>query len=168
MAPPLTQPSMEVDGAARSITMDDAVRPEPPPQVPPVEPELLSSAIFLFSEYLQHLAVEELEDDEVEEEDDEDASPINMRDVLDLFAEDLGTNVPVTLNLYMRVTALYRLLAASPSLARMAAADLEGSGGLSEDALIAFARLDVQVRRTETGIVAEFNARDVRDALTSA
>ena len=147
--------------------MDDAVRPEPPPQVPPVEPELLSSAIFLFSEYLQRLAVDELEDDEAEEEDDEDASPINMRDVLDLFAEDLGTSVPVTLNLYMRVTALYRLLAASPSLARMAAADLEGGGGLSEDALIAFARLDVQVRRTETGIVAEFNARDVRDALTS-
>ena len=66
-----------------------------------------------------------------------------------------------------RLTALYRLLAASPSLARMAAVDPEGGGGLNEDALLAFARLDVQVRRTETGVVAEFNARDVRDALTS-
>lgn len=149
--------------------MDDAVRPEPPPHVPPVEPELLSSATFLFSEYLQRLAAEALpEDEEAEEdEDEEDASPINMRDVLDLFAEDLGTSVPVTLNLYMRVTALYRLLAASPSLARLAAADPESGGALSEDALLAFARLDVQVRRTETGIIAEFDAREVRDALTS-
>ncbi len=152
--------------------MDDAVRPEPPPHVPPVEPELLSSATFLFSEYLQRLAAESLpedgEADEDEDEDeDEDASPINMRDVLDLFAEDLGTSVPVTLNLYMRVTALYRLLAASPSLARLAAADPESGGALSEDALLAFARLDVQVRRTETGIIAEFDAREVRDALTS-
>ena len=150
--------------------MDDIVRPEPPPHVPPVEPELLSSAAFLFAEYLQRLADEALpEDEEAEEgEDEEDASPINMRDVLDLFAEDLGTSVPVTLNLYMRVTALYRLLAASPSLARLAAADPENGGALSEDALLAFARLDVQVRRTETGVIAEFDARDVRDALTSA
>lgn len=148
--------------------MDDIVRPQPPPQVPPVEPELLGSAIFLFAEYLQRLAEEALPEDEAAEEDeDEEASPINMRDVLDLFAEDLGTSVPVTLNLYMRVTALYRLLAASPSLARMAAADPEGGGVLSEDALLAFARLDVQVRRTETGVVAEFDARAVRDALTS-
>lgn len=149
--------------------MDDAVRPESPPRVPPVEPELLGSAIFLFSEYLQRVSAEEPEDDEAEAEaeEDEETSPINMRDVLDLFADDLGTNVPVTLNLYMRVTALYRLLAASPSLARMAALDPEAGGGLSEDALLAFARLDVQVRRTETGVVAEFNARDVRDALTS-
>jgi hypothetical protein len=148
------------------MMMDDAVRPEPPPHVPPVEPELLSSATFLFSEYLQRLAAEALPEDE-EAEEDEDASPINMRDVLDLFAEDLGTSVPVTLNLYMRVTALYRLLAASPSLARLAAADPENGGALSEDALLAFARLDVQVRRTETGIIAEFDAREVRDALTS-
>ena len=149
--------------------MDDAVRPESPPRVPPVEPELLGSAIFLFSEYLQRVSAEEPEDDEAEAEaeEDEETSPINMRDVLDLFADDLGTNVPVTLNLYMRVTALYRLLAASPSLARMAALDPEAGGGLNEDALLAFARLDVQVRRTETGVVAEFNARDVRDALTS-
>ena len=148
--------------------MDDIVRQESPPHVPPVEPELLGSAIFLFAEYLQRLADEALPEDEAAEEDEEEeASPINMRDVLDLFAEDLGTSVPVTLNLYMRVTALYRLLAASPSLARMAAADPEGGGTLSEDALLAFARLDVQVRRTEGGVIAEFDARAVRDALTS-
>jgi hypothetical protein len=149
--------------------MDDTVRPDPLPRVPPVEPKLLGSAIFLFAEYLQALAAEEPAADELEEADEEDEpSPINMRDVLDLFAEDLGTSVAVTLNLYMRVTALYRLLAASPSLARMAIADPDDSSALSEDALLAFARLDVQVRRTETGVVAEFDARAVRDALTSA
>lgn len=142
----------------------------PPPRVPPVEPDLLASAIFLFSEYLQRVAdldLPEEEEEEDEEAEEAEASPIEMREVLDLFAEELGTTVPVTLNLYMRVTALYRLLAGSPSLARMAAADEDGGGGLSEDALLAFARLDVRVSRTETGVVADFDARELRDALTS-
>jgi hypothetical protein len=151
--------------------MDDIIPGATPPRVPPVEPDLLGSAIFLFSEYLQHVAdleiVEDDEDAEGGEEEDSEESPINMREVLDLFAEELGTSVPMTLNLYMRVTALYRLLAASPSLARMAAADEEGGGGLSEDALLAFARLDVHVSRTEAGLVADFDARELRDALTN-
>ncbi|HZB92500.1 MAG TPA: hypothetical protein VE397_13725 [Stellaceae bacterium] len=150
--------------------MDDITPGATPPHVPPVEPELLGSAIFLFSEYLQRIADLDVEVDEEDEDapaDEEEESPIQMREVLDLFAEELGTSVPVTLNLYMRVTALYRLLAGSPSLARMAAADEDGSGGLSEDALLAFARLDVHVSRTETGVVADFDARDLRDALTS-
>jgi len=152
--------------------MDDITPGATPPRVPPVEPDLLGSAIFLFSEYLQRVAdleiVEDDEDDEGNEEEEEsEESPINMREVLDLFAEELGTSVPMTLNLYMRVTALYRLLAASPSLARMAAADEEGGGGLSEDALLAFARLDVHVSRTEAGLVADFDARELRDALSN-
>jgi hypothetical protein len=151
--------------------MDDIIPGATPPRVPPVEPDLLGSAIFLFSEYLQHVAdlevVEDDEDAEGSEEEESEESPINMREVLDLFAEELGTSVPVTLNLYMRVTALYRLLAASPSLARMAAADEEGGGGLSEDALLAFARLDVRVSRTEAGLVADFDARELRNALSN-
>jgi hypothetical protein len=151
--------------------MDDITPGATPPRVPPVEPDLLGSAIFLFSEYLQRVAdleiVEDDEDAEGNEEEDAEESPINMREVLDLFAEELGTSVPMTLNLYMRVTALYRLLAASPSLARMAAADEEGGGGLSEDALLAFARLDVRVSRTDAGVVADFDARELRDALTN-
>jgi hypothetical protein len=154
--------------------MDDITPGATPPRVPPVEPDLLGSAIFLFSEYLQRVADLEIDEDDEDEEDDEDGeeedaeeSPINMREVLDLFAEELGTSVPITLNLYMRVTALYRLLAASPSLARMAAADEEGGGGLSEDALLAFARLDVRVSRTEAGLVADFDARELRDALSN-
>jgi hypothetical protein len=154
--------------------MDETVPPSPPPRVPPVEPELLGSAIFVFAEYLQRVADEmPLDDDEdEEEEDDEDdeeetPSPINMREVLDLFAEELGTTVPVTLTLYMRVTALYRLLAASPSLARLASDSDEGEGVLNEDALVAAARLDLHVTRTSAGAVADFDPRQFRDALTS-
>jgi len=153
--------------------MDDLTPDAPQPRVPPVEPDLLGSAIFLFAEYLQRVADLELPpDDEAEEdggdeEEEEEASPINMREVLDLFAEELGTSVPMTLNLYMRVTAVYRLLAASPSLARLAAADEDGGGGLSEDALLAFSRLDLHVSRSDGGIVAEFDPRELRDALSS-
>ena len=154
--------------------MDDITRQEPAPRVPPVEPELLGSAIFLFAEYLQRLAAEtaaeeeEEEEDEGAEEDDEAESPIKMREVLDLLAEELGTTVPVTLNLYMRTTALYRLLAASPSLARLAADDEMGSDRLSETALLAAARLDLRISRTSEGAVADFDPREFRDALTEA
>jgi hypothetical protein len=154
--------------------MDEAVPPSPPPRVPPVEPELLGSAIFVFAEYLQRVAdempLDEDEDDEEEEDDDDEEetpSPINMREVLDLFAEELGTTVPVTLTLYMRVTALYRLLAASPSLARLASDSDEGEGVLNEDALVAASRLDLHVTRTTAGAVADFDPRQFRDALTS-
>jgi len=148
--------------------MDDITGQEPPPRVPPVEPELLGSAIFLFTEYLQRVAAETIvdEDDEEEaEEEDEAESPIKMREVLDLLAEELGATVPVTLNLYMRTTALYRLLAASPSLARLAASD-DDSSGLSETALLAAARLDLHVSRTSAGVVADFDPREFRDALS--
>jgi hypothetical protein len=151
--------------------MDDVTPAGSPPRVPPIEPDLLGSAIFLFSEYLQNVAdlkaiEEDPENEPIDEDEDEEeeTSPINMREVLDLFAEELGTGVTATLNLYMRVTGLFRLLAASPSLARMAAAD-EESGGLSEDALVAFARLDLRVTRTADGVVAEFDPRELRHAL---
>jgi len=161
--------------------MNEATPPAPPPRVPPVEPALLGSAVFVFAEYLQSVADEmppepedededEDEDEEDEDEDDdeeESASPINMREVLDLFAEELGTTVPVTLTLYLRVTALYRLLAASPSLARLASDSDEGEGILNEDALVAASRLDLHVTRTSAGAVADFDPRQFRDALTS-
>src|SRR5260221_7126929 len=131
--------------------MDDTSPPPPPAKVPPVEPALLGSAGFLFAEYLQRVADETIVDDEddgIDEDEDEGASAINMREVLDLFAEELGTNVPITLNLYMRVTALFRLLAASPSLARLAADRVESANGLSETALVAAARIDLHVNRS--------------------
>jgi hypothetical protein len=152
--------------------MDEAAPPSPPPRVPPVDPELLGSAIFVFSEYLERVADEAAlsddEDDEDEDEDDEEEgpSPVNMREVLDLFAEELGTPVPVTLTLYMRVTALYRLLAQSPSLAQLASDAEEGLGVLTEDALVAAARLDLHVTRSGAGAVADFDPRQFRDALS--
>ena len=152
--------------------MDDTspLPPPQPPRVPPVEPELLASAMFLFGEYLQRLADEAViasDDEDDLEDEDEGASAINMRDVLDLFAEELGTSVPITLNLYMRVTALFRLLAASPSLARLAADNDETANALSETALVAAARLDLHVNRSEGGGVADFDPRQFRDALTT-
>jgi hypothetical protein len=138
-----------------------------PPRVPPVEPELLASAVFLFSEYLARLAAEAPPPDEEDEEDEEQPSgpAIDTRAVLDLFAEDLGTGVQVTLNLYMRVTALYRLLAASPSLARIAIDNDERGGALSEDALLAAARLELHVSRTGGEGAADFDPREFREAL---
>ena len=148
--------------------MNDFTPAFPPPRLPAVEPELLASAIFLFSEYLQHVVEEKsvTEDDEAEDEDEDDGSTaINMREVLDLFAEELGTGVPVTLNLYMRVTALYRLLAASPSLAQLAAEPGDGASTLNETALLAAARLDLHISRSVAGGVAEFDPREFREAL---
>lgn len=148
--------------------MNDFTPAFPPPRVPAVEPELLASAIFLFSEYLERVVEEKsvTEDDEAEDEDEDDGSTaINMREVLDLFAEELGTGVPVTLNLYMRVTALYRLLAASPSLAQLAAEPGDGASTLNETALLAAARLDLHISRSVAGGVAEFDPREFREAL---
>ena len=151
--------------------MDDTPPPPPPSKVPPVEPALLGSAVFLFAEYLQRIADETIVDDEDEqdfdEDEDEGASAINMRDVLDLFAEELGTNVPITLNLYMRVTALFRLLATSPALARLAADGDESANALSETALVAAARLDLHINRSGSGGVADFDPRQFREALAA-
>jgi hypothetical protein len=156
-----------------SAAMDDTPPPPPPSKVPPVEPALLGSAVFLFAEYLQRIADETIVDDEDEDEqdfdedEDEGASAINMRDVLDLFAEELGTNVPITLNLYMRVTALFRLLATSPALARLAADGDESANALSETALVAAARLDLHINRSGSGGVADFDPRQFREALAA-
>lgn len=137
-----------------------------PPRVPPVEPELLASAVFLFAEHLNRLAAETLPPDEDEDEDLEETGPaIDTRAVLDLFAEDLGTSVQVTLNLYMRVTALYRLLAASPPIARIAIAPGEAGGALTEDALLAAARLDLHVTQAGSDSAADFDPREFREAL---
>ena len=146
--------------------MDDLPPPPPalPPRVPPVEPELLGSAIFLFREYLEEIAAEAPPPDEEEDE----APPIDTRAVLDLFAEELGTGVQATLTLYLRVTALYRLLAQSPSLAALAIDAEEPGGALTEDALLAAARLDLNVTRRGADGTADFDPRQFRAALERA
>lgn len=143
--------------------MDDLPAPRVPPHVPPVEPDLLASAIFLFSEYLAQVAAD---NPVAEDEDDEDAEPeIDTREVLDLFAEELGTGVQVTLTLYLRVTALYRLLAQSPSLAELALDPEQTNGALTENALVAAARLDLKVMRKGADGAADFDPRQFRAAL---
>ncbi len=142
-------------------------RPFPlPPRVPAVEPELLASAIFLFGEYLAELAAENPPGDADVDDEEDEGQEIDTAAVLDLFAENLGTSVPVTLTLYMRVTALYRLLAASPSLALRAIEDPESGGTLTEDALLAAARLDLRVTRAGEDGAADFDPRQFREALS--
>lgn len=137
-----------------------------PPRVPAVEPQLLSSAIFLFTEYLARLEAETPPPDEDEDEDESNVE-IETAPVLDLFAEELGTSVAVTLTLYLRVTALYRLLARSPSLARMAIDQEDAGGALTEDALLAAAKLDLRVRREGDDGSADYDPREFREALMS-
>ncbi|HVA13945.1 MAG TPA: hypothetical protein VNF99_11895 [Stellaceae bacterium] len=139
--------------------------PAPPhPRVPSVEPELLRSALFLFREYLARAAAES----PPPAEDDEDDAPefdIDTRAVLDLFADELGSNVQTTLALYLRATALYRLLARSPSLASLAIDEDLPDGIFTENALLAAARLDVAVAQKGGDRTADFDPRQFRDAL---
>jgi hypothetical protein len=144
------------------------VAPIPEPhRVGPVEPDLLASAVFLFSEYLSGIATEAPGDDEDGDIDDDTASgpQIDTRAVLDIFTEALATDVKTTLNLYMRVTALYRLLATSPSLASTALDTDQPGGALRDDALIAAAKLDLYVRRSGDDGSADFEPKEFRQAL---
>lgn len=127
------------------------------PRVPPVDPALFGSALFLFQEYLARL----------EAQPEEEEPEIDTRAVLDLFAEELGTGVQTTLTLYLRVTALYRLLARSPDLAELATEAGETAGALSETALLAASRLDLRVSRAGAGEdgAADFDPREFRAAL---
>lgn len=134
------------------------------PRVPSVDPALLGSALFLFREYLERTAAETPAADEDEEAQGFD---IDTRAVLDLFAEELGTNVQTTLALYLRATALYRLLAQSPSLASLAIDEEQPGGIFTENALVAAARLDVAVSQKGEERTADFNARQFREAVES-
>jgi len=135
---------------------------QPQPRVPSVDPGLLGSALFLFREYLQQTAAENPAADEDEEAQDFD---IDTRAVLDLFAEELGTSVQTTLALYLRATALYRLLAQSPSLASLAIDEDQPSGTFTENALLAAARLDVAVSQKGEERTADFDPRQFREAV---
>lgn len=139
-----------------------------PPRVPPVEPDLLASAVFVFGEYLDRLRADmPPPDPDAEANEAPPAEPeIDTKVVLDLFAEELGTSVPVTLALYLRVTALFRLLAQSPSLARIALTPDAATDALSENALVAAARLDLPVKRAGKEGAADFDPRAFRAALT--
>jgi hypothetical protein len=138
--------------------MDQVIPGREPHRVGPVEPDLLASALFVYSEYLSDLAVEPAEDDEEEE-----GVTVDTRAVLNLISEELATDVGTTLNLFMRLTALQRLLATSPPLARMALD--EETGALRDEAFVAAARLDLYVHRNGSEGSADFNVREFREAL---
>src|SRR5260221_9320800 len=147
-----------------ALAMNHVAAIPEPQRLGPVEPDLLASAIFLFAEYLRRLEREAPESDD-EADEAVEAPQIDTRAVLDLLAEELASDVKTTLNLYMRVTALYRLLATSPSLARIALeADAPG-GTLRDDALIAAAKLDLYVRRSGDEGSADFDPKEFRQAL---
>ncbi len=132
----------------------------------------MGSAVFLFGEYMARLEAETpppVEDDDEAEEDEEDTdTEIETSAVLDLFAEELGTSVTVTLTLYLRVTALYRLLSRETASLAQLAMDQESIGGeLTEEALVAAAKLDLHVTRAGDDGTADFDPREFRNALTS-
>lgn len=147
--------------------MNDVLPFPLPPRVPPVEPALLASAVFIFGEYLDRLRADlPPPDDSAEESENAPSQPeVDTKTVLGLFTQELGTNVPVTLALFLRVTALFRLLSQSPSLARFAL-EADGPNALSETALLAAARLDLPVKRTGKEGTADFDPRAFRVALT--
>lgn len=147
--------------------MNDVLPFPLPPRVPPVEPEQLASAVFVFDEYLDRVRADMPPlDDSAEDGDSAPPQPeIDTKAVLDLLTEELGTSVPVTLALFLRVTALFRLLSQSPSLARFALEAGEPSDALTETALLAAARLDLPVKRTGTEGTADFDPRAFRTAL---
>jgi hypothetical protein len=136
-----------------------------PRRIGPVDPNLLASAVFLFSEHLGRAAQQHAAEVEDADDEDDEGPEIDTREVLDDFAEELGTDVTTTLNLYMRVTALFRLLSASPSLARLAIEGDELGGALSETALLAAARLDLHLGGQGAERAAEFDPREFRAAL---
>lgn len=137
-----------------------------PPRVPTVAPDLLASAVFVFGEYLGRLRAE-IPTPDADEDADEPVQPeIETRVVLDLLANELGTGVTETLALFLRVTALFRLLTQSPSLARLVLDPTEANDALSETALLTAARLDLPVKRTGEEGTADFDPRAFRTALT--
>src|SRR5208282_4724292 len=143
--------------------MSETVSFQMPPRVPPVDPETLASAVYLFGEYLETLSRDVVVDEDGESEPVE----IDTRAVLDLVAQNLGTGVTETLALFLRVTALFRLLATVPSLARLAIEEPAEGGMLTETALVAAARLDLSVRRAGREGSADYDPKIFRDALES-
>jgi hypothetical protein len=136
-----------------------------PRRVPPVDVGLLASAIFIFSEYVGKLAAEGIADHDDEDEDgaEELQVPIDPRAVLDHLAEELGTDVTTTLNVYFRITALLRLLSSDPDLASIVS-DAELGEELTPEALMAAATLDLHPGpRSERG--RDFDPREFREAL---
>lgn len=133
------------------------------PRVPPVDPTLIGSALFLVSEYA---AEREAEEAAIRDpEDDEETEPVALetRAVLDRLAEELGTEPKTTIAVYIRLVALLRLLATAPHLGPLAT-EPDGGGIPSAAALEAAASLDV-LPDPESGAPGIFDASEFEAAL---
>jgi hypothetical protein len=139
-------------------------RPQGEPQrVPPVDADLLGSALFLVGEHLARLEAEERAIRDEEEDEEEEALAVDARAVLDLLKEELGTDPKTTLALYLRLTALFRLLSSAPRLAEIAG-EPDGSGALTAEAIAAAAHLELHPD-ARTGGPGDFDPRAFRGAL---
>jgi hypothetical protein len=135
-----------------------------PQRIPPVDTDLLASAIFLVSEYLAERAAEEAAlREEEDEEEEEETVPIDARAVLDRLAEELATDPKTTLALYMRLTALFRLLSSSRQLAAVAT-ERDGGDALTPEALAAAATLELYPN-PESETPGDFDPREFSAAL---
>jgi hypothetical protein len=130
-------------------------QPQPEPQfVPTVDADLLGSAVFLVGEHLARLEAEERAIRDDEEDGEEEMPAVDTRAVLDLLKEELGTDPKTTLALYLRLTALFRLLSSTPRLAEIAG-EPDGSGALTAEAIAVAASLEL-VPDPRTGAPGDF------------
>jgi hypothetical protein len=139
-----------------------------PPRIPPVEPDLLGSAIFLVSEYVAEREAEEraIREEEEDDEEEEEAPPLDTRALLDRLAEELGTEPKTTLAVYIRLSALFRLLSTAPHVAGVAT-EPDGSGTPTPAALAAAASLDLYPDPT-SDVPGDFDPQEFEAALDDA
>lgn len=132
------------------------------PRIPPVDPALIGSALFLVSEYAAERGAEE---SAVRDPEEEDAEPVALetRAVLDRLADELGTEPKTTIAVYIRLVAFLRLLAAAPHLGPLAT-EPDSGGAPSAAALEAAATLDV-LPDPESGVPGIFDESEFEAAL---
>jgi hypothetical protein len=132
------------------------------PRIPPVDPALIGSALFLVSEYAAEL---EAEESAIRDPDEEDSEPVALetRAVLDRLSDELGTEPKTTIAVYIRLVAFLRLLAAAPHLGPLAI-EPDSGGAPSAAALEAAASLDV-LPDPESGVPGIFDEGEFEAAL---
>jgi hypothetical protein len=131
-----------------------------------VEPDLLGSALFLVSEYVAEREAEERAIREEEEDEEEEAPTLDTRALLDRLAEELGTEPKTTLAVYIRLTALFRLLSSAPQVAGVAT-ESDGSGTPTPAALAAAAGLDLYPDAA-SDVPGDFDPQEFEAALDDA
>lgn len=133
------------------------------PRIPPVDPALIGSALFLVSEYAAEREAEESAIRDPEEEEDFEPVALETRAVLDRLSDELGTEPKTTIAVYIRLVAFLRLLASAPHLGPLAT-EPESGGAPNAAALEAAASLDV-LPDPESGVPGIFDEAEFEAAL---